>query len=83
MSEEETRAYYDDPENAQAMCDMLMKAHPGWRVRRLSPDRTFLSVPVWVARREDWPAHQPSRSNENAGMLNLTMTLIDKGAVVS
>ncbi|MGW0807952.1 hypothetical protein [Nonomuraea sp. NPDC002799] len=78
MTPSELAVYYDDPVNAEAMCRVLMTAHPGWAVQRLSPHRTFRSVPVWVARRESWPADQESLMNENAGLLNLAMTMVDK-----
>lgn len=74
MNEEEIRAYYDIPENAQAMCRALMAAHPGWTVRRLGPDQTFTPVPVWVARHETWPASEPSLVYASAGLLNQAMT---------
>ncbi|TMR90369.1 hypothetical protein [Nonomuraea basaltis] len=73
-------AYYDDPVNAQAMCTLLMGAHPGWTVWRLGTKHTFRSVPLWFARRDEWPASQPPLSNENAGLLNLAMYLTDAGA---
>lgn len=66
-------AYYDDPVNVQAMCDLLMHAHPGWTVRRLGPERTFRSVPVWVARHKSWPASHPPLIETGAGLLNRAM----------
>ncbi|MEV0616214.1 hypothetical protein AB0I81_23065 [Nonomuraea sp. NPDC050404] len=82
MNEAETRAYYDIPENAAAMCDMLMGAHPGWLVRRIPTARSFQSAPIWVARRVEWTANQSSLFNENAGVINLAMYQVDAGAVV-
>jgi hypothetical protein len=83
MTEAEVCAYYDIPENEQSMCDLLTRTHPGWTVRRLRPERTFRSVPVWSARRASWPASHPPLINENAGLLNVAMTMVDKGAVAS
>lgn len=82
MDEEGVRAYWDIPANAQHMCDVLMTAHPGWTVRWLTADRTFESVSVWVARREEWPASEPPLFNTNAGLLNLDMTMADGGPVI-
>lgn len=83
MNEDEVRAYWDIPEHAHYMCDVLMRAHPGWTVRQLPPDRTFRTVTVWVARREDWPASEPPLFDANAGLLNVAMTMVDAGAVVT
>ncbi|MEU6778619.1 hypothetical protein ABZ912_05405 [Nonomuraea angiospora] len=81
MTEDEVRAYYDIPENAEYMCGLLARAHPGWQVRQLGSDRTFRSVPVWCARHESWPASHQSLIDENAGLLNLAMTMVDESAV--
>ncbi|WP_276615452.1 hypothetical protein [Nonomuraea basaltis] len=35
MKEDDTRAYYDDQLNADAMCYLVMINHPGWVVWRL------------------------------------------------
>lgn len=59
----EVLAYYDVPDNAKAMCDLLMRTYPGWTVRR-SADR------VWHARHESWPAERPDLVNHVAGLLN-------------
>jgi hypothetical protein len=80
MNEDEARAYYDIPEHAAAMCDLLMRAHQGWTVQRLGPGRTLHPVPVWCARHEAWPASHQPLIDENAGLLNLAMTMIDVGA---
>ncbi|MCK2214311.1 hypothetical protein MF672_010980 [Actinomadura sp. ATCC 31491] len=80
MTPAETITYYDDPDHAQSMIDLLMRAHPGWTVWRLGTDRTFRSTPQWYARREDWPAGVQSLSCENAGMLNLAMFQANAGA---
>jgi hypothetical protein len=77
MTPEEVAAYYDIPENARSMCDLLMRAHPGWTVRRLGCDQTFTPVPVWVARHDTWPASEPSLVYTNAGLLNHAMTTTD------
>ena len=83
MTEEEVRAYWDVPEHARYMRDLLMRAHPGWTVRRLRPGRTFRSVPVWCARRASWAAGEPPLMSESAGLLNVAMTMVDTGAVVT
>ncbi|MEU6712365.1 hypothetical protein ABZ897_12875 [Nonomuraea sp. NPDC046802] len=83
MNRDEVRAYYDISENTQAMCDLLMRTHPGWIVQRLSTNRTLRSVPVWCARRASSPATQQALINENAGLLNMAMSMVDIEAVVS
>ncbi|SEH02252.1 hypothetical protein SAMN05444920_12539 [Nonomuraea solani] len=83
MTQEETRAYYDDPINERAMCDLLMDAHPGWVVWRLGRDRTLRPVPLWCARREGWCAAQAPLMDENAGQLNRAMAMVDAGAVAT
>ncbi|TYB69782.1 hypothetical protein FXF51_06350 [Nonomuraea sp. PA05] len=70
MNEEETRAYYDRPENAQAMCSLLMRTHPHWVVWR---QRTVGHGPMWFARRETWGERRPSLADVNAGGLNEAM----------
>ncbi|MGW6505544.1 hypothetical protein [Nonomuraea angiospora] len=81
MTEDEVRAWYDIPEHAEYMCGLLARAHPGWHVRRLGPDRTFRSVPVWCARHESWRASHQSLIDENAGLLSMAMTMVDERAV--
>ena len=71
MTPEEAVAFYDDPANAQYMCDVLMRARPGWEVWRRD-DR------IWQARRTDWPRMYPPLAIASAGMLNLVMWSIDK-----
>jgi hypothetical protein len=79
MTPEEVRAYYDNIDNAAAMCTLLMRAHPGWVVWR---ERGFWSAPMWCASRETWH-RRPPLMNENAGELNLAMFMADAGAVAS
>lgn len=81
MTSEELRAYYDIPENAQAMCRMLMAAHPGWTVWRLGAHCTLRGVPVWCARRESWPVNCRPLVNENAGTVNEAMFTMDRGVL--
>ncbi|MEV1245066.1 hypothetical protein [Nonomuraea sp. NPDC049750] len=71
MSPEEAVAFYDDPTHAQWMCDVLMRARPGWEVWRT--DR------IWQARRTDWPRMYPPLAIATAGLLNLIMWSIDEG----
>ncbi|MEV1167410.1 hypothetical protein [Nonomuraea sp. NPDC049784] len=66
MTEEETRAYWDIPENGQYMCDVLMRVHPDWTLWR--------EEGVWHARYGTWPPHQRI-SERCAGLLNLTIRL--------
>ncbi|MFI7148424.1 hypothetical protein ACIBO2_26225 [Nonomuraea sp. NPDC050022] len=72
MTPLEAVIYYDDPANAQFMCDMLMSARPGWTVWR-GEDR------IWRARRNDWPEEYPPLATATAGLLNLVMRFIDEG----
>ncbi|MFC4005811.1 hypothetical protein ACFOY2_01155 [Nonomuraea purpurea] len=81
MNEDEVRAYYDIPENAKAMCDLLMRTHSGWTVWRVRLDRTPCTEPVWCARHETWPANCPSLVDETAGMLNFAIIMVESGAV--
>jgi hypothetical protein len=68
MNEDETRAYYDIPANAEYMCDVLMRAHPDWTVWR---DAGF-----WYAQRTTWAANRRLLS-ENAGLLNQSMFITE------
>ena len=45
MNPDETAAFYDDPGNAQHVCDLLERTYPGWHVWR--EDR------VWKAQQGD------------------------------
>lgn len=65
MSPDETAAYYDDPANAQHVCDLLERTHPGWRIRR--EDR------VWTAERGDTLLEA-----DTAGSLNQALTEINE-----
>ncbi|MET8866561.1 hypothetical protein ABZW11_26785 [Nonomuraea sp. NPDC004580] len=66
MTPEETVAYYDQPANAQAMCDLLERVFPGWTVWRTER--------MWHARYEGWLPHTAVHE-ANAGLLTLTMRL--------
>ena len=70
MDEEETSAYYDDPDHARQMCLTLMRTHREWAVWR-EPDR------VWRARRDSWPDDRPPLESANAGLLNRLMEAVD------
>lgn len=75
MNENEVRAYYDDLDNAAAMCALLMGAHPGWVVWR---ERSMLGPPMWCASRKLWRRRPPLMS-DNAGNLNSAMFRADEG----
>lgn len=83
MDEDKTREYYDIPENSAAMCSALERAHPGWTVQRLGLDRAFRPVPVWCAWHASWPSDHKPLSQENAGLLNLAMYLVDERPVIA
>ncbi|MFI6909729.1 hypothetical protein ACIBKY_51300 [Nonomuraea sp. NPDC050394] len=60
--------FYDDPAQAQSMCDLLMSVHPGWVIWR-GPDRW------WRARRRCWPGHALDWTSTRAGVLNYCIHL--------
>lgn len=67
MTPEELAAYFDDvPEHAQSMCNLLMGAHPGWRV--------WHEPGIWKARRETPDGYA---EEVNAGLLNRSMYKLD------
>jgi hypothetical protein len=70
MDEQETAAYYDDPDRARQMCLTLMRARREWAVWR-EPDR------IWRARHDSWPDDRPPLESANAGLLNRLMATID------
>jgi hypothetical protein len=82
VDEDETRGYYDIPEHAAAMCGLLERAHPGWTVRRLDLDRAD-PAPAWCAWHASWPSEHKPLAQENAGLLNLAMYLVDEQAVIA
>jgi hypothetical protein len=82
MTPEEVHSYYDIPENARAMCSLLMRAHPGWTVWRQSANG-MCHIPLWCARRTSWPDHKPPFISGNAGLLNTAMTMMDTGSVTT
>ncbi|MFI6485245.1 hypothetical protein ACIBH1_45555 [Nonomuraea sp. NPDC050663] len=63
----ETVAYYDDPDHAASMCQLLERAHPGWHVWR-DVDRS------WKARHETWAGDRKPLSSTIAGLLNQQLT---------
>lgn len=62
MTPEETAVFYDDPANAEHVCELLERTYPGWRIRR--EDR------VWKARRGDTLLKASC-----AGLLNQALTM--------
>lgn len=61
MNQDETADYYDDPDHADYMCDLLMRAFPTWVVWR--QDR------VWLARHRAWDRERQPIADRTAGLL--------------
>lgn len=66
MTPAEVVAYYDQHDNAAAMCNLLMRMFPGWTVWRADQ--------MWHARYKGWLEHTAVHE-ANAGLLTLTMRL--------
>lgn len=62
MTPDDVAAYFDDPDNAAAMCKAIMDARPGWTVWR--ENRT------WKAHHDSWPNREQPWESWNAGLLN-------------
>ncbi|MFI6595035.1 hypothetical protein ACIBHX_02235 [Nonomuraea sp. NPDC050536] len=73
MTPEEVSAYYDEPDNTAAMCDLLMRTYPGWEVWRQTDTR------IWTARSKSWPEDRPALTYVNAGLLNEAIHALEAG----
>ena len=61
MTHADVVACYDEPDDTQAMCDMIMRAYPGWTVWRENR--------IWKGRHDSRSEDLSAWENENAGFL--------------